>query len=690
MTEHARGGGEYHPERPSRIRTIHEYLTQSGLLSQMRTIESRYATFDEISLAHDPALVKQVLAFENSSELEDEITKKKKILFPFDSDTYICHSSAKSAKLACGSVLSMIDEIMTNGGRRGFACIRPPGHHATYSTSMGFCLFNNVAIAAQYARKNHGIDRIAILDWDVHHGNGTNDIFSKDSNTLFMSIHRHDRGKFYPGSGDWTDIGSGNGRGYTINMPIDGSYGDEEMFYCFSNVVLPAIREFKPELVLVSAGFDAAENDPLGMCRVRCGTYGILTRMLIEQLQSTENFEISKGRILLVLEGGYNLKSIGNACVACVESLLETAGIFGSSPSLTAISSPSSTSSASTGASSIRSIPGGVPKSSTVKMVNKLTELLATTEGGLRIPIAPPLHPYATRKDKVAKKTPTAPVLKDEKFILVSGGGHAGAITRFDDRYVIKQTTVREAIAYILISEAVGGRAVEVIGDIEGLIGLEKNRLKFDENIDSFKELGKYTPRCIRVVFMSHSAAAVVIEDLTCDFQVDENLRVLDIKIGTDYHTPDDSDEKKSARIQKALSTSASELGIRIVACKCMDGFVVGKKKANRLKKIEQMVPLVRRFLYSDIEAFEQMLNTMETFVERLEESFTRIDINLIAASLLFVIGKSSDGKVDLKCRLIDLAHLFPQVGRPPTSGFLKGCRNLSDLVRFAKEPSVS
>ena len=696
MLEHI-GPNDDHPERPSRIRTIHEYLTRSGLIEKMHVIQSRYATDSEIALAHDQEFVKNVLLFQKQDSFnivsDDGMVEQKKILFPFDSDTYFCHSSAQAAKLACGSVLAALDTVLGANSRcdRGFACIRPPGHHATYASSMGFCLFNNVAIAANYARTKYGLSRVAILDWDVHHGNGTNDIFSNDSGVLFMSIHRFDRGKFYPGTGDWTDLGSGKGKGFTINMPIDGSYGDDEMLYLFDKVVLAALADFKPELILVSAGFDAAENDPLGLCHVQTETFGLLTRLLLEN---------GCGKILLVLEGGYNLKSIGNACVSCCEALLNTTVTPFRSPLLSGISSPSSTSST---ASSVRSVPHGVAKTSTVRMVNKLTELLAET-GGVTVPVVPALNPFTSRKDRKKKATKTVKNSPPEEpgevseFLLVSGAGHAGAVLRYDSEHVIKSTTVREGLAYVLIAESVGEK-VHVSSDdptisVLDVLEREKERVRFEENRESFAQLSRFVNRCTSVVFHSETTASVIMEDMTCGFAVDDNLGVLDIKLGTVYHTPDDSPEKVVSRQAKANDSSAAELGIRVLACKCMDGFSVGKHKAKKMKLMEQMVPLVRRFLYSDIEAFDAMISDMEKFVSELRSALSdKIKFNFISSSVLFVIGRGPNKNVMLRCKMIDLAHLFPDdtdnsgdfMGK---EGLLKGCTNLLELVNAAKEPS--
>ena len=695
MTEHA--GDKHHPERPDRIRTINDHFDQLGLLKKLNVLPARMATVSELELAHTPALVAKVLSFTSEAALiggpvsDDPLVKQKQYMFPFDHDTYVCHSTPAAAQLACGSVLNVIDAVMTNTSGRGFAAIRPPGHHACADKSMGFCLFNNVAVAAEYAKKKFNLSRVAIIDWDVHHGNGTSDIFNRKDDVLVISIHRYDKGKFYPGTGHMSDIGTEAGQGYNLNVPIDGSYGDEEMFYIWTHVVLPALSEFKPELVLVSAGFDAAENDPLGQCRVSCKTYGILVDQLLRRINQEDLFPSTKGRLALILEGGYNLKSIAAASVACVQSLLN----IDIDPPRSGVSSPSS-SDASSSVSSVRSVPQGVPKTAVIKTVYELTKLV-NEHSKFKIPIAPSMHPYSTRKDR--KTTPPSPPViaeADSAFLLTSGGGHTDGVVRHDGRHVAKQTSVREALCYFLISEANGRKIpVETLSGApitwELLYTMEKRRLDYSARFQSFKKLGDYTCECVKIIMKSDTEATVILKDLTHGLCVDENLGVLDIKLGTQYHTPEDAPDRVMTRRQKAIMTSASKLGIRMTACKCMDGFTVSKHKAHKLKLMEQMVPLVRRFLYSSVENFENSLAAAEGFAKRLLESFESktIDLCFVASSALFVIGKNEKtAQIELRSSLIDLAHVFEPDHIEEADGFVLGCKNLALLFEQAREPS--
>ncbi|KAF4662462.1 hypothetical protein FOZ61_002423 [Perkinsus olseni] len=287
----AHRGGMGHPERPSRIRSIHQRLGERGLLERVKIVAGRPATDEELFLVHPQVHVDRVMQFgeEGASKsafdraedsegpynpsTEDEgeenyvVTARpeKTHIFPFGADTYVCKESPMAAKISAGCVLSLIEEIMDEDSLvdRGFACVRPPGHHATTSEAMGFCLFNNVAIAAQALRQRYGLQRVAVVDWDVHHGNGTCEIFAEDPTVLVISIHRFDGGLYYPGTGNWTEMGSGDAVGYNLNVPIDGTYGDEELQFAFDKFVLPALSSFRPEFILVSCGFDACVNDPL-------------------------------------------------------------------------------------------------------------------------------------------------------------------------------------------------------------------------------------------------------------------------------------------------------------------------------------------------------------------------------------------------------------------------------------------
>ncbi|KAG0580183.1 hypothetical protein KC19_4G154200 [Ceratodon purpureus] len=298
--------GKTHPERPSRLRAIMGGLQASGLLSGgCFSIPAREATQAELELVHTAEHVSAVQSTEENS------------LTYFTPDTYANKHSALAARLAAGICVDLASAIMTGKAHNGFAVIRPPGHHAEQETVMGFCLHNNAAVAARAAQLA-GAKKVLIVDWDVHHGNGTQEIFEQDPTVLYISVHRHEAGKFYPGTGSADKVGSGLGEGFCVNIPWSCSgIGDKDYLLVFEHIVMPIARQFEPDITIISAGFDAARGDPLGGCDVTPDGYAQMTSML-----ST----LSGGRLLVVLEGGYNLRSI-SASAAAVMKVLQ-----GSSP----------------------------------------------------------------------------------------------------------------------------------------------------------------------------------------------------------------------------------------------------------------------------------------------------------------------------------------------------------------------
>ncbi|CAH0727597.1 unnamed protein product, partial [Brenthis ino] len=299
-----------HPECPERIMRIYEMFREFGLLERLHQIEARPASDKEILAVHTQKHLDRLKEL-SSTKLRVLNTQKK----AYDS-VYFHPDSLESASVAAGCVLQMIDAVVSKTAGSGVCVIRPPGHHADQDTPSGFCLINNVAVAAKYAVNNLGLKRVLILDWDVHHGNGTQRITYEDDQILYMSIHRYDHGKFFPNSkdADFTAVGKGRGEGFNVNVPWnEKGMGDTEYLTAFTQVVLPIAYEYSPELVLVSAGFDACVGDPLGQCKVTPECYGIMTNLLKG---------LAAGRIILCLEGGYNTRSISYAMTMCTKALL--------------------------------------------------------------------------------------------------------------------------------------------------------------------------------------------------------------------------------------------------------------------------------------------------------------------------------------------------------------------------------
>jgi acetoin utilization deacetylase AcuC-like enzyme len=231
-----------------------------------------------------------------------------------DLDTYTTAGSWEAALLAAGGAIQLVEAIAAGRASNGFALVRPPGHHATPTRSMGFCLFNNIAIAARHALDTLGIERLAIVDYDVHHGNGTQDCFYDEERVLFCSTHAS---PLYPGTGAEQEVGSGAGYGTTLNLPLAYGVGDAGFARLYDDVVLPALRRFRPQLILVSAGYDGHWDDPLGPLSLSVAGYAALTQRLAELADA-----LCGGRIALVLEGGYSLPALGACVVAALRVLL--------------------------------------------------------------------------------------------------------------------------------------------------------------------------------------------------------------------------------------------------------------------------------------------------------------------------------------------------------------------------------
>ena len=302
-----------YPECPERTRAIWRALEEANIpsLAAVALVEpGRRLSREECCLVHTQQFWSHWLSTQTFSQEERERLSASLDCIFLNSESIDC------ARLAAGGVLQCLDHLITGQPRPGLAVVRPPGHHAEADCSAGFCIFNNVAIAAAYAVKHHGLQRVLVLDWDVHHGNGTQHMFYADNKVLYMSLHRYDYAQFYPCSEDanYDKVGEGEGEGFNVNIPWNGQqFGDAEYMLAFHSVVLPIAYEFNPELILISAGFDAARGDPLSGYCVSPELYGYMTHQLTA---------LANSRVLVVLEGGYNLKSIADSTVFCAEALL--------------------------------------------------------------------------------------------------------------------------------------------------------------------------------------------------------------------------------------------------------------------------------------------------------------------------------------------------------------------------------
>jgi acetoin utilization deacetylase AcuC-like enzyme len=296
--------GLFHPERPNRIQAILERLEATGLEKDLVSIEPRPAEVSWVERAHTPGHVENV-----RSRCEQGLEHMG------DGETMIGPGSYHIALLAAGAILEAADAVVDNRADTVFCAVRPPGHHAERSRAMGFCLFNNVVIGARYVQETHDIERVAILDWDVHHGNGTQHILEDDPSVFYFSAHQYPH---YPGTGSIDETGVGPGMGATMNAPMEAGAGDAEYLAAFDERLIPALDRFGPEFVFISAGFDAHAADPLSAPRVTDEGYAEMTR----RIQAVARAHAS-GRVVSVLEGGYDLDALGSSVEVHLRTLME-------------------------------------------------------------------------------------------------------------------------------------------------------------------------------------------------------------------------------------------------------------------------------------------------------------------------------------------------------------------------------
>jgi len=295
--------GPGHPEQPARYDSVMRGVEDSGLRAQLQHIEVRAATEDEIALVHGRAYIATV---------KREIAAGAHELST--GDTNVSRRSFDVAERAVGGLLNAVDAVVSGKAPNAFCAVRPPGHHARPNQGMGFCIFNSIAIAARYAQKKHGLAKVMIADWDVHHGNGTQDTFYNDGSVFFMSTHQS---PWYPGTGAANETGEGKGQGCTMNVPLPAGSGRDEILGAFRERLRRAADAFKPDLVMISAGFDSREGDPLGRFTLSDVDFGDLTKVMLEIAGSHAN-----GRLVSVLEGGYSLSGLQAAVSAHLKALM--------------------------------------------------------------------------------------------------------------------------------------------------------------------------------------------------------------------------------------------------------------------------------------------------------------------------------------------------------------------------------
>lgn len=301
--DHDTGMG--HPETSRRLVSAHAHLASQDFFSKLTLLKPRDAELKWVETIHHPNYIERV---KSSCEAGMHMIDTP--------DVQVCSESYNVSIKAAGSLLELVDRIMTGEVDNGFAMVRPPGHHAENSTAMGFCLFNSVAIAARYLQQQYYFERILILDWDVHHGNGTQHAFEEDPDVFYVSLHQYPH---YPGTGALYETGTGKGEGATLNCPMSGGLGDAAYREAFQEKILPAARNFNPDAILISAGFDAHRADPLASIRLDTASYDWMTK---EVMSLAEKY--CEGRLLSVLEGGYDFKALAESVTEHVRVLSQS------------------------------------------------------------------------------------------------------------------------------------------------------------------------------------------------------------------------------------------------------------------------------------------------------------------------------------------------------------------------------
>ncbi len=302
FTRHMMGIG--HPESPSRLFAIKEVLDGAGVGQEVVHVAPREASFEELEYIHDRSYIEVI-----------EKTENKECVY-LDPDTIACPYTWMASRLAAGAVLALVEMITNDEFRNAFAFVRPPGHHAEKNKAMGFCIFNNVAIGAVHAIRKMGVERVAIVDFDVHHGNGTQHAFYEDESVFYASIHRSN---FYPGTGLSEETGIGKGKGTNLNIPLEYGADDDKYKRAFSEKIIPAVCRFKPQLILISAGFDAHEKDPLGGMKVTTEGFAWIGKQLALLAE-----ECCYGRHIYVLEGGYNNLALRQSTEKILEAMIDS------------------------------------------------------------------------------------------------------------------------------------------------------------------------------------------------------------------------------------------------------------------------------------------------------------------------------------------------------------------------------
>lgn len=299
--EHKPGLG--HPEKPERLEAIHGKIKSSRFYNELLPVKAVKAEIEQVEMNHASSYIDKV---KRASESGNGF---------IDPDTGVSRRSFEAALFAVGGSIALCDAVMAGKAVNGFCAVRPPGHHAEYDSSSGFCLFNNIAISAHHLKEKHGLKRIAIIDWDVHHGNGTQHSFEGDDFVYYISIHQM---PLFPGTGAESEKGYGRGKGYTLNIPMEPGNNDDDYLKAFEDIIIPGLEKYSPEILLISAGFDAHRADPLASIKLTTDFFGTMTKKLLNVAKKH-----CGGKIVAFLEGGYNLDALSGSVMKMMQAFVE-------------------------------------------------------------------------------------------------------------------------------------------------------------------------------------------------------------------------------------------------------------------------------------------------------------------------------------------------------------------------------
>ena len=611
-----------HPERPERVISIISKIESNGLLKRCKF----YNDFQPVDpdLCNDPHGERYV---EYVESLWDENSKKE---VRYYTDTYYNKHSVRVAKLAVNAIITAVDEVLQNKLHRAFGVVRPPGHHAAAKSNriQGFCIYNNVAVAAKYAINKYKLKRVLIFDWDVHHGDSTSKLFYKDSSILYVSLHRYDNGEFYPQGnfGSMEMLGEDAGKGYNLNLPWNlphkyANIGDDEYVYALERIFIPIIKQFDPELIFISAGFDSGRGDPLGGIDVTPDGFAYMTKRLLE---------IAPTRTIMALEGGYNLETISDSAEACLRVLL--------GEELPLISSEN-------GRNLEEMRSDCCPNQNCIDTVNTAVEIFSQ-------------HWPILREDPDALNLEKK-IISNSAVSTIIAAGHPELFIVKQDKF-LKKAKQNEIDMYSqLLSET-------------------------SEYLEQNKVIKSLVPSYLGT-FIHQENTYLILENLLYKRQ---RASILDVKLGMITHPLEASNEKKEECIAKTKLTTSGALGFRVSGIIIKDKMGRVKEKGSKHEiyfgiTTENLPQYFEKFFKSnESEEIDQTaVNYFIGFVEKLIDFFENHSRrSWIGTSILFFLDNTSKF---YKASWVDIGHSYPLEENKKDENVIIGLYNLVKYLKY-------